>query len=1067
MLSLSNETENDDDLVHSSSTSSSSRKRSSSSSSAAHESSQQGNKRVQRGGQQQLQPINHMTTDFQKFMAKHRTDLRGSMVTHMTMPSNHLRPGRFIIPDEDYDEFLRVYAKDIHAGKSIAVVENHRLYGPIVCDLDFRYEEMVEDNKRIYTAEFVTRFIALYFAQLKKYVEIPEDKMNTNFCFVTEKPACEYDTVKDIWKDGLHLVFPNIITNLDIQHYIRDVMVSETHALLSYLNQEIIDDNVENLIDDLVIEKNGWTLYGGRKLDKITNEPKGAYQIYGDETNISGLYLAHEQHLRVVMSADNKYTKPGGTGFSVNEMIRTLSIRRVHVADVMPLTTSGESVVKTFNDEKLNRLQQRMNVQHVGVNGAPRLVSKETLKKAADLVGFLSTNRAKSESSWVKVGWCLHNIDVRLLEVWIEFSKRAEEYINTAEAECTEKWNRMTNGPLAMGSLIHWAKEDNPEQVEQYFHSNENVELKAKIVLDRFISGYTVKEDKRKAGAMIIKSIQYNRSDECFLDIVDLFYEKYGDIVTCTQCYKSITWTYFHGHHWCKESVDNGVQVDHFMLTFIRSLFDHMTSKLEQKIREMSDDEDSYRLLRLQLFKKASMKLRSTLCTPLQIQSLVQACRQKFHWTNRFSEETRKGCDSFSQMIDTDRFLIGVRNGVYDLKTHEFRAGVPDDYISCYAPVDYRAYTLDHPDVQDILAFFRQVFPNERVRFYMLQNLANCLDGENVQRIFVCTGSGGNGKSILCSFMKDTLGLSYSYTAPSSMATGKRTGSSNATPDLVNLDKKRYVTHSEPEEGQNFNFSLLKDLSSGEDMNARPLFCTNVQIRLSATNFVNCNKVPGLNTCDGGVKRRLRIIEFKSCMKETPDETLLDEDGYRMEFPIDMDLSSKLKQKTGAFFWLLTYYYKINKQGSMDYRFETIVDPLTGQLRVGVDPPVAGKDTIVDPPEVLLAVNEYVEQHDPISLLVKEAVIQNDVEQTGQLGVYVTDLHKLYLNMLINRNERKEKQCSMGEFLGSLNMNEKWLGKTLKDPKRNMYFPKFRLKPVDEIPEGIHFEGVLLAPYVE
>eukprot|EP00798_Chlamydomonas_sp_ICE-L_P002708 gene2708-biopygen7865 len=68
--------------------------------------------------------------------------------------------------------------------------------------------------------------------------------------------------------------------------------------------------------------------------------------------------------------------------------------------------------------------------------------------------------RADCYNEWVRVGWCLRNIDHRLLDKWEEFSQQSPKYVNT---ECARLWNKMRTGGLGIGTLHMWAKHDNPE----------------------------------------------------------------------------------------------------------------------------------------------------------------------------------------------------------------------------------------------------------------------------------------------------------------------------------------------------------------------------------------------------------------------------------------------------------------------------------------------------------------------------------------------------------------------------------------------------------------------------
>jgi len=58
---------------------------------------------------------------------------------------------------------------------------------------------------------------------------------------------------------------------------------------------------------------------------------------------------------------------------------------------------------------------------------------------AKDLVlECLSHSRADRYDDWINLGWTLRNIDYRLLNTWIEFSKISSSYM---EGECQNLWD--------------------------------------------------------------------------------------------------------------------------------------------------------------------------------------------------------------------------------------------------------------------------------------------------------------------------------------------------------------------------------------------------------------------------------------------------------------------------------------------------------------------------------------------------------------------------------------------------------------------------------------------------
>ena len=44
------------------------------------------------------------------------------------------------------------------------------------------------------------------------------------------------------------------------------------------------------------------------------------------------------------------------------------------------------------------------------------------------IVKILDPRRSENFDDWIRLGWCLRNIDHRLLDDWIEFSKNSPKY---------------------------------------------------------------------------------------------------------------------------------------------------------------------------------------------------------------------------------------------------------------------------------------------------------------------------------------------------------------------------------------------------------------------------------------------------------------------------------------------------------------------------------------------------------------------------------------------------------------------------------------------------------------
>ena len=118
----------------------------------------------------------------------------------------------------------------------------------------------------------------------------------------------------------------------------------------------------------------------------------------------------------------------------------------------------GKKNKNSTNKNNLNKKQGKKNK------------TMENIEYIKDLVSILSEKRADNHNDWIKVGWCLHNIDYDLLEDWIKFSSKSDkcniegiEHGRSRE-RCEYLWETMEDGGLELGSLHRWAKQDNEKK---------------------------------------------------------------------------------------------------------------------------------------------------------------------------------------------------------------------------------------------------------------------------------------------------------------------------------------------------------------------------------------------------------------------------------------------------------------------------------------------------------------------------------------------------------------------------------------------------------------------------
>lgn len=276
--------------------------------------------------------------------------------------------------------------------------------------------------------------------------------------------------------------------------------------------------------------------------------------------------------------------------------------------------------------------------------------------------------------------------------------------------------------------------------------------------------------------------------------------------------------------------------------------------------------------------RSGSHQIKELICT--HILDIISANDNIFYTklqNNEYFNELIKCCAyefhdaTFEDKLDSNPYLLGFENGVYDL-TCGFRTATPDDLISITTGYDYVEYNMNSPEVIQLENYFTCAQPDPETREYMLKSLASFLDGKTNfidQKIFMWSGGENNFKSTTLQLLHDTLG-EYADHIPSSCVTGtsKYTNSCMATPELVELKGKRFVDIQEPEQCDQINVGKLMQLTGGDKIMARPLYGKEIEFK-PQFKLILCSSEPlEIPTNDIGTWRRLKVISWESRFAE-------------------------------------------------------------------------------------------------------------------------------------------------------------------------------------------------------
>jgi P4 family phage/plasmid primase-like protien len=218
--------------------------------------------------------------------------------------------------------------------------------------------------------------------------------------------------------------------------------------------------------------------------------------------------------------------------------------------------------------------------------------------------------------------------------------------------------------------------------------------------------------------------------------------------------------------------------------------------------------------------------------------------------------------------FDAKPMLLGVQNGVVDLKTGEFRAAQADDFIlkKSKAAFDPNATC---PRWEE---FLKQILPQPGLISFIQRAIGYSLTGLTVEQVlFFLYGIGANGKSTFIEMMEKLFG-DYAWRAPASLFLEDKwnSGQSNL---VASLPERRFVVGAEVPTGARLAESRIKDLTGGDSLNARKLYCEAFNFRPTHKLWFYGNHKPTIRGTDAGIWRRIRLIPFTVQIPEAERDT--------------------------------------------------------------------------------------------------------------------------------------------------------------------------------------------------
>lgn len=210
--------------------------------------------------------------------------------------------------------------------------------------------------------------------------------------------------------------------------------------------------------------------------------------------------------------------------------------------------------------------------------------------------------------------------------------------------------------------------------------------------------------------------------------------------------------------------------------------------------------------------------------------------------------------------LDANPMLLGVGNGVVDLKAGALIANLPEMLITRHCAADYdMAATCPR-----WLQYMLEVFGGDLATIDTVQRLLGyTLTGLNTEEIIVfCTGFGANGKSIFANIVNRIIG-GYSKVAPHSLLAARRRDDHGPRGDIAMLEGARLVSVNELPGGMQLDEQAVKALAGREPISARELYEEFRTFEPQFTVWVRTNHRPIIKGDDDGIWRRIVVLPFR------------------------------------------------------------------------------------------------------------------------------------------------------------------------------------------------------------
>jgi phage/plasmid-associated DNA primase len=809
-----------------------------------------------------ISEIDESTSLFLSFIEKRRVVESGSPYTHVTFDPE----GSYYIKDNVFDDFMIRYCnaiKRMKSGPKITIAERPSEIMPFRVDVDLNLPSKGE-IKRYYTKKRVLKIIKIIYDLIGEFVDLTnEEEYDEDVgedckpykCVLLEKssPRIEETTLKD----GFHLHFPYFYVDGWTNRKLHEEIIKRMQLERIWANTPF--EEFSNILDPDASVRNTWLMYGSSK--RRGSEPYKATAFFDEnmqEVTANELFL------------EDMYDRKCSAEYYLP---RFLSVRNCKRA------TPLKKEIRTQRDSEIKNARRRAELNSVTKRSSTQAAEEIKMVIDGNIMDMISPTRAYDYSTWRQIGQALHSVSMggeEGLELWIDFSKKWDLF---KEGECELLWGKFKKSNYSIGTLLYYAKKDNPDAFKEW--------------------------RKQDLDILINASLEHDKPVEW--DIAQIFFKIYSNRFICASKRQKI-WYEFREHRW--REMDEGLEIRRaFPTEFVNTFIEYKRRLLTEMLKDSTSEERKVWLTKAE--ERCSTIIYNLKTSAFQTKVLDQ-CAMLFHNPEFMSKK------------DENKNLWCCENGILDLKEGVFRDGKPEDYCTYSCGLYYQEYNENDAEVKSINNFFSEVFVNQNLRNYFLDNLCSIMEGGNPNKSFILsTGDGSNGKSVTYALVRAMCG-DYCITFPQELfVMGGKNSSGAARPELARVRGRRVAVVNELAKTDKINIRVLKELTGNDTFFGRLLYSGGGEIKPMFKLFMHSNEPPEMDASDEPSWERASFLACESKfvlpwkLKEWPVPKSREEQFKMKRFHADQSMIDRIEELASALLWMMFKRYKVFKQKPM------------------------------------------------------------------------------------------------------------------------------------------------------